>query len=145
MLSRSRVVLSFAAVLLCGCNLEPDVAGERYVLRSIAGIALPAPYAQNPQHTARILADTIVLREDGTGEWRALIEQSLNGPAHVARVELTYTQDGDDIAVSFVCKDGAACVAPPHYVGEALSGGDRIEFRTSRVTRAPLIYARIGK
>jgi hypothetical protein len=138
-------VLSFAVFLLCSCNLDPDVAGERYVLRSIAGIALPAPYAQNPQHNARILADTLILREDGTGEWRALIEQSLNGPTNTARIEVTFTQDGDDIAVSFVCPDLASCVAPPHYVGEALSGGDRIEFRTSRVTRAPLIYARIGK
>lgn len=136
-------IVSLGAVLLCGCNLDPDVAGERYVLRSIAGIPLPAPYAQNPEHNARIIADTLVLHEDGTGEWRALIETSLNGPTHAARVELMYTQDGDDIAISFVCDDMGACIAPPHFVGEARSGGDRIDFHLSRVSRAPLVYDRI--
>ena len=132
-------------LLLAACGLDPDVGGSTYALRSIAGIPLPAPYAQNPQFAGRIMSASIVLREDGTGEWRTVTEDSLGGPTHAGTAELTYTQRAGAITISLVCNDMGACIAPPHLVGEVTSGGRAIDFPLSRITRAPLSYERINR
>ena len=134
---------ALGALLLCACENSTAVpaGGSRYALRSIAGNPLPAAYAQNPSSTNRVFADTLLLREDGTGEWKAVIEQSFGGPTFAGTAELTYTQRDATISVSFVCDDMASCVAPPHFVGEV--NADGLEFHLSRVSRAPLVYERV--
>ena len=134
---------ALGGLLLCACENSTAVpaGGSRYALRSIAGNALPAAYALNPAVTSRVFADTLVLREDGTGEWKAVIENSFGGSTFTGSAELTYTQRDATISISFVCPDLASCIAPPHLVGEVTSDG--LDIQMSRVSRAPLVYERV--
>ena len=134
---------ALGALLLYACenSTAVDARGSRYALRSIAGNPLPAAYAPNPSVTSRVFADTLVLREDGTGEWKAVIENSFGGPTFVGTAELTYTQRDATIRISFVCPDLASCIEPPHLVGEVTSDG--LDIQMSRVSRAPLVYERV--
>ncbi len=139
------LAFAFGGLLLSACQDSTAVpaGGSRYALRSIAGNPLPAIYAQNPDVTSRVIADTLLLREDGTGEWKAVIENFFGGPTHVGSAELTYTQRDASITIAFVCDDMGSCLAPPHLVGEIDSSG--LEFHLSRISRAPLVYERVGR
>ena len=135
----------FLAALLAGCSssLEPFDLGQVYVLESIEGKALPAEYAANLEFHARMLADTLILGENGKGEWRATIESDTPGgaPRH-EQFALTYERSGLVISISFVCNDSAlaSCIATPHLVGTI--GETAITISESRITRQPLVYRR---
>lgn len=137
------LAFAFGGLLLCACQDSTAVpaGGSRYALRSIAGNPLPAAYAQNPSETSRVFADTLVLRDDGTGERKSVIESSFGGPTFAGTAELTYTQRDAAISISFVCADMGSCIAPPHLVGEVNSDG--LGFQLSKVSRAPLVYERV--
>ena len=54
----------FAAAVLAGCDSPADSDEQRYTLRSVAGVRLPAP---DPASKAvDITAGALVLRDDGT-------------------------------------------------------------------------------
>jgi hypothetical protein len=123
---------------------EPEVTifapapGDDYVLKSIAGVDLPAPWAEYEGISARMMSATLTLREDGTGTWRAVTESELNGPTTEWESEVTYSLDGSGIAIDFVCSDLADCIAGPHFLGEVTATG--ILISTSTVMRAPLVF-----
>jgi hypothetical protein len=130
--------LGFAA---CSDSNAPGLDGRVYVLRSIDGIALPAPYAENPQLDSRMFADTLVLRDDGTGDWRTVVEESVGGAKQHVVETLTWTGT-TYIEIAFTCPPGADCIAPPHLAGDVTPGG--ILFTVSKVTRAPLDFQSVA-
>ena len=133
-----------AALAGCSSSLEPFDLGQVYVLETIQGKALPAEYAANPDFHARMLADTLILGDDGTGEWRATIESDTPGGApRQEHSDLTYERSGLVISISLVCPNNAlaSCIAPPHLVGTI--GETAITIAESRITRQPLVYRRV--
>jgi hypothetical protein len=129
------------APLLIGCHdsTAPGLLGTMYVLQSIDGQPLPAPYAANLQLPDRMFADTLVLRDDGTGESRTVIEESLGGAKDHQVQQLTYSGT-NHVEITFTCPPGALCIEGPHLSGDVSAGG--IVFSVSKVTRAPLVFAR---
>ncbi len=129
------------ALLAMGCSDSnaPGLPGTVYVLQSIDGQPLPAPYAENLQLPDRMFADTLVLRDDGTGESRIVIEESLGGLKDHQVQQLTYSGT-THIEITFICPPAALCIAGPHLAGDASAGG--IVFSVSKVTRAPLVFER---
>src|SRR5262245_15772491 len=83
-------LLSVLFVTACRETTAPVSAGQ-YVLRSIDGQSLPAQYAENLEFPNRMFADTLVLGEDGRGEWRMVVEESVGGPKNRYVDEFTYT------------------------------------------------------
>ena len=129
-------------VLGCSNATAPlPVVGD-YSLTSIAGVALPAPFADNPW---RMISATITLRDDGTGTWRAVVEVDPNGTTNTWSQEITYVRVGTRLELTFRCfdirrvaGDDAPCVSGPHFVGKASPG--RIVFTTSNIMRVPQVF-----
>lgn len=138
----TRIWLAGLGVLLAACHdtSGPGFNGAVYELRTIDGEALPAPYGENLQYPNRMFADTLVLRADGSGEWRIVVEDSPGGAKRHAVDAFHYTGQSH-IEITFVCPPLALCIAPPHLTGDVTETG--IVFSMSRVTRAPLVFDRI--
>jgi hypothetical protein len=115
------------------------VLGSTYVMRSIAGDPLPAPWAPNDAVTGRMLGSSVLLTDDGKGRYLATYEHD-GGQTFQQNSELTYTRDGADIAITFTCPPDALCIAGPHLVGRILEDGLRIT--TSNVIRTPVMFDR---
>lgn len=151
-------VLRVTAVglIACACSpsTEPTVA-HIFVLESIAGEGLPAAeYVHNACGTM-LVADTLVLYANGTGQRRsARDEPSYTGAVEpitcepaassprkrvVSRASFTYDQTGNTIAIDFPCSPYASCVPSPHFVGTVTADGFIIE--TSQSARTPLVYS----
>jgi len=127
-----------------GCSLvqEPQAfLGTRYVLRSIEGVPLPARYAENRSLTTLMTADTLELRDDGTGAWRPTTLEPETSVQSRQNTEVTFTRSGNTISVVMRCPPGALCIRPPHLVGTISDNG--IVFTESLVSRAPLVFDRI--
>jgi hypothetical protein len=131
------------AVATASCRSTTESLGEVYVLRSIAGVPLPAEYAPNVEFKGRKLADTLFLNANGTGELHSTSEESLGGRVLLSDAPVTYQRQGNDLEVSYVCPPNALilCLAPPHLIGKVTASG--ILFVESRVSRAPLVYERV--
>ena len=149
---------AFAAILAgvvgaCSPHIEPVLRGA-YVLRSIAGVQLPAIEAQNAACGELVVADTLLLYEDGTGVRRSArdvssytgavdpvtCEPAASSPRvrrHM-RIDFTYRLTGDAIEVELPCRDFGLCIAPPHLLGTVRTDG--VVFDESRIGRYPLVY-----
>jgi hypothetical protein len=141
---RLDIRLIYALAVVAGsCRSTTEPLGEVYVLRSIAGVPMPAPYAPNLEFSARKIADTLFLGADGTGDAHTVMEESLGGRVFTFNEGVTYTRRGNDVEVSYECPPNALalCVAPPHLIGKVTATG--IQFVESRVSRAPLVYERV--
>ena len=134
--------LLLTSLLLMGCksSVEP-VRGDVYILESISGIPLPAPWTPNPELNLRIIADTIAFTTETTGERRTLLEASAAGETRLARATFTYTSDGDRVAISHPCPPNASCIAPPHLIGTLTSASFVVT--TSKISRQPLVFRRL--
>ena len=131
-----RALLGMLVVFGCSSSVAP-LTGDVYVLRSIAGVSVPAPFAQNPAVSQRILADTIAFVTETSGERRTVYE----GRADIERLSFTYTRVGSRVEINFRCNDTGSCIAGPHIVGD-LTSSDFVSSVT-KITRGPLIYARL--
>lgn len=156
--SRAMVVmLAVAAAAGCTTTVEPDPfgVGRVFVLQSVAGLALPAPEAPNAACGSVVVADTLVLYDDGTGLRRTVMDvPSYGGAVHPETCEpaassprkritrqqrFAYRTSGSAIEVDYPCNDGnAACIEPPHHTGTLTDGS--LVFDVSRTGRAPLVY-----
>lgn len=154
------VMLGAAAAGGCRSGVDPDpfASGRVFVLQSIAGLALPAPEAQNAACGSLVVADTLVLYDDGTGLRRTVqdvpsytgavnpetCEPAASSPKKriTQQHEFGYRTSGTAIEVGYPCNDVvlvmASCIAPPHHTG-TLSEGSLV-FDVSRTGRAPLVY-----
>jgi hypothetical protein len=153
-------VVIVGAALACRATVDPDPfrTGQVFVLQSIAGVALPAPESQNNACGSRVVADTLVLYDDGTGLRRTVQDvPSYDGPVNPDTCEPAasapkerITQDNEfdyqlnesAIAVTYHCNDviivAASCIAGPHHSGTLSAQG--LVFDESRTGRAPLVY-----
>lgn len=130
------LLLTFGA---CRHGFGP-ITGDTFVLRSVSGDELPAPYAPNPQSPTLVIADTLVFGDNQIGEQRAVYENA-DGGRWSARTRFTYERVGDRIEISYVCADNASCIAPPHHIG-TLSGTELL-ISSSNVSRVPLVFERV--
>jgi hypothetical protein len=144
------VLTTLLPVAACTSPNEPRRIGNAFVLRSIDGVALPALWAQGENVTARMTSATLTLRDDGTGTWHAVIEETPGGTTIPFDDDLTYVLDGTNIELTYVCNDvlapflsgsmgsGADCIAGPHLVGVMTPLG--LTITASLVTRAPMVF-----
>lgn len=99
------------ALALSGCDdlLAPtEVAGTYVLTAPVPAVAVGALYQ-------RLIADTIIVRADGTASRRGTIEQTLTGtgPGTLIPREWAYTYRLEDGAIGLLwqCPINAACVA----------------------------------
>lgn len=135
---------SFIALLLvagCSNGTEP-LKGDVYVLSSIAGVAVPAPYTKTPSANGLIIADTLAFDDEGFGTRRTYYEGA-NGPTdrHSSETRFSYVRNGDAVSITFVCPPNADCIPGPHLVGTFTFTSLTID--TSISTRVPLVFSRI--
>jgi hypothetical protein len=133
----------FALVFAVACSesLAP-LTGDIYVLGSIAGVSLPAPYTASPSVNGRIIADTMAFASDGRGTRRTRYEGA-NGPSdvHSEEATFTYTKTGDHVEVWFACPPNADCIAGPHLTGTLINATWTVE--TAVAFRVPMIFFRL--
>jgi hypothetical protein len=141
-------VLACIAILAVGCGSPTDsnpLAGT-FVLRTIAGEALPA-LAWETEYTAiHIIADTLLIPPRGRAEERRTAEVHSSVPHHSQKVHTTSSEIGIRLAagrleLSYVCPPNANCVAGPHLIGRLTDVG--LTFETASGMRVPLVYERI--
>lgn len=111
--------------------------GDIYVLESISGRPIPAPYSFNPDFNDRIHADTMAFASGGVGERRTQYD-SYQGTLRLDLVRFTYTRTGDRVEINFECPPGAVCIAPPHLAGTISTTG--LTITESKITRLPMIF-----
>lgn len=127
----------------CGESTEPEVA-DAYVLRSVAGDQLPAVFLDGDFATLRILADTLFLKEDGTGYEARLSEMVDKADGSTNRysseTNLDYVLANGRIEISYECADMGSCIAPPHLAGAVTITGLVCDVSLGRV---PLLFERL--
>ncbi|HEX9565361.1 MAG TPA: hypothetical protein VF981_15375 [Gemmatimonadaceae bacterium] len=132
---------SLVALSLLACDSptgNPQLPSDNYALRSIANVAVPAPWTPNPAIETRMLSASLRLWPDGTGTWHAVIESEPMIATYQQDSDFTYVRTGAGIEVSLGCPDNASCIAGPHLIGDVTASG--IIFTTSLITRAPLVF-----
>jgi hypothetical protein len=137
-------MLALVFGLGCGNSLAP-LEGDIYVLKSIAGVQLPAPYVENAIEDSRVVADTIALTADGKGV-RRITYSGYPAPQDFRRHvnELTYTQSGGRVEINFVCNDTGDCIAGPHLAGAVTDDGMTID-QSAVFTLKPFVYTRVSR
>jgi len=136
------------AALSSGLVACTEVAGpevdETYVLRSVAGDALPALFRDGDFATLNIIADTLFLVSDGTGYEVQLFEMvsKADGSSHTytSVSNLDYAVADGNIEISYECPDLASCIEPPHLTGAVTITGIVFDFALGRV---PLQFERL--
>jgi hypothetical protein len=139
-----RLLPALGLALAAACSTEPalPLGRDYYALESVAGVALPAPYAPNPSYNGLLVADSIMFREDGTGHRQAVYQEENSTTRFNSSEALNWTRSGNRIEVTFVCPPTASCIAGPHLVGTL--DGTTITMTESVVMRHPLVYRRSG-
>lgn len=139
------VVHALLALVLAGCDspLAPSGVAGTYVLVSIEGSPIPALYLEDEWSSSIIIADTLRLGSDRSGERITVQETEWRYPGHESTTvdtfsqSFTYALKDRRIEISFFCPPFANCAPPPHIVGRAT--GDRLELTTNI---AEMIYER---
>jgi hypothetical protein len=143
------LMLSIITPLVSGCRdgLGPsDVAGT-YVLERVGGAPLPAEVFRDRQSMMQVLADTLRLRDDGTGHYASIRAIHLLGGSLASDIPTRLDSDlqfeivGTRIDIAFACPENANCIAGPHLVAHQHDGG--LIIGTSLVADAPLRYRRV--
>lgn len=159
---RGTIVVSIAGTIValgCRAAVDPDPfsTGQVFLLQSIAGVALPAPESQNTACGSLVIADTLVLYDDGAGLRRTVqdvpsyegavdpqtCEPAASSPRKrvTRQKEFAYRLNGSAIEVDYPCNDVivmASCIAGPHHSGTLTA--QQLVFDESRTGRAPLVY-----
>jgi hypothetical protein len=134
-------MLLFGAAPGCADSLGP-LDGDLYVLESIAGDPVPAPYVEDLGSDHRIVADSMSFAANGSGIRRTVYdEDAADGGSYTQQEEFTYTRAGNRIEIWFECADTAMCIAGPHLAGDI--GDAAITFDVSVRTRKPLAFRRL--
>jgi hypothetical protein len=147
---RTVIATALLSTLACSGFSDPseDIEG-RYVLRTVAGEPVPTVAFSGELATVTLIADTIVLRHDGTGTessvTTAVSSVSIRNPAHdplrPVVSQFRWERQGDALAIEFGCPDNASCVAPPHRTGRFTATGLELGYALS--WRTPLVYERV--
>ena len=153
----NRMVLGIAVVasFALGCRNDDFLTSLRqrpqtqFVLRTVGGNPLPAVAFSVPGFATTIFADTLTLRNDGTGEQRAL-QVSRGDRAAGAKngnvfIPLRYTLNGTRIDVQFACPLSFPCIGlvfDSHLLGEVTRDGIRFD-RGTGLQVGPLVYEQL--
>jgi hypothetical protein len=138
--SRKPLLLACAGLTMaCESALGPKDIEGTYVLRDVAGSALPAIVDSNSHGFVRVLADTLYFAPDGHGTRTEIVEGgpadggAPTGPIRWER-SFGFGVVHGWIEVTFDCAPDALCAAPPHLVARPIANGLKVEFAlTSRV------------
>jgi hypothetical protein len=143
-----------AAILALACDRDPvgPLAGdgELYVLRSVAGDDVPALILVGDYTSWEVVADSILLRDDGTGR-QVVVRRAVYPDAPAAEsvrevIDFEYQMDGTRITVSLPCADSPAatnsCLAPPHYSGTRADGAITFDLVLGYLT--PFVFERVS-
>lgn len=140
----SRSVLLAAALVACNdpASPEPDppanVTGV-YELKTIAGVALPAPYLPvTSSYLASRVSHVITLLEDGTGTSEAVTREGVSGDTYDENSTFTWTLNGATLSITFDCPDLGSCIAGPHLVGTVSE--TMLTVTESPVMRVPMVF-----
>lgn len=114
-----------------------------YGLDTIGGQPLPQTAWETETMTARLVADTMDFKPDGTGTETIRLQYVTKGPpleepGQVEIVPFTYTITGSSIAITLQCPDFASCAPPPHYVGTVDDG--RITLESKLATTGARVF-----
>jgi len=147
-------VLVLSAVL-AGCRTDDFLTSLRlrpqtqFVLRSVGGNPLPAVAFTIPGFTTTIFADTLTLRNDGSGERSAFQvsrgDRAAVEPPGTLLIPLRYTLNGTRIDVQFFCPVGYFCIGgafDSHLLGEVTRDGIRFD-RGLALQVVPLVYEQL--
>jgi hypothetical protein len=103
-----------------------SLAGERFILLSLDGYALPAVEFDNGDQRFVVEADTLVFSPNGRGRRgrRVRVEDAggITSTTLTGSTDFTYELEGVDVTVTFDCPINASCVAGPHLVGQRIMG-----------------------
>jgi hypothetical protein len=131
----SRIVLTLVVLLstaLGGCE-DNSLAGERFVLLSLDGYALPAVEFDNGDQRFVVEAETLLFSPNGRGHRsrRVRVEEAggVTSTTLTGSTDFTYELEGVDVSVTFTCPTNASCVAGPHLVGQRILGKLRVTQR----------------
>lgn len=137
-------VVAIGVAVACTESTGPAEIGT-YTLHSIAGEEVPSVFLDGDFSTLRILADTLILWEDGTGRETWLYESTDktagSDTSYTVTDNLEYSVTNGRIEIAYECHDFAICAAPPHLAGVFTDSG--LEFDLS-LGRVPLVFHRIG-
>ena len=141
-------LLAGTLALGCGDSLGPyDVAG-RYALQAIAGEALPAVSFTGAYVTVRVIAETLLLRADGTGTAKVHAEvEELSLPPGARRSDqrweraLRFRTTDDRLEIEFVCGPAQLCARPPHLIAQRRGSTLLVEYALGE--RVPQLYRRL--
>lgn len=128
-------VLGCAAILAfasCDSPLSPSQVAGTYVLMPAEGTTLPVVVIDDEWITVSVLADTIRLRGDRSGEHaRTQIAElhAAEDPPSVStwRTEFHYRIRRGRIEISYICPPNALCTPPPHEIGRFEGDGFVLE------------------
>jgi hypothetical protein len=131
----SRIVPTLVVLLsvaVGGCS-DNTLDGERFILISLDGYALPAVEFDNGDQRFVVEAETLVFSPAGRGHRsrRVRVEDSgrITSTTLTGSIDFTYELEGVDVTVTFDCPFNADCVAGPHLVGQRIRGNLRMTQR----------------
>lgn len=149
--------VAFVLAASCSSGTEPRVR-DTFVLQSVAGEALPTLEYINGACGTTLVADTIVLFEDGTGtritardvpSYAGAVDPITCEPAassprkrSVTRAGFRYQLDGNAISFNFPCNDTASCTPPSVQAGTLSQDGLVVD--VSYTGRTPLVYVSLA-
>lgn len=124
-----RRLLALAVVIAgLGCDdpLGPEDVVGTYVLRTVREQPLPVIVMENENVTARLLADTIRLRRNGTGTEVAVYELTgtVTNPSNRIEREIEFEVRDGRLDGGYVCEGFCLAVFQPirgEFTGEGLS------------------------
>jgi hypothetical protein len=126
-LRKPALVALLAMTTVTGCSLTgPDREEGQYVLTSLQGEPLPTTAGEFGSVRVVAIADTIVLRDDGTGVRMSVGDyyEMIGGvptaaPPNRVRssTELTWSSALGRFQATFYCPPNADCIAGPHMLG----------------------------
>ena len=159
---RGVVSLSLILVVASGCQSGETVTGDAsrdvatgalgdgpagvYVLRTVAGQALPTVLVSHEFYHALMVSDTIFLHDDGTGgssEVKRVTEDPKDGEhLRTEQIAYTYKVANNRLTVEIPCPPLASCLVPPHYAGTL--SADALDLDLALNYRVPLHFAKVA-
>lgn len=135
---RTLAVLALPAALACNSATAPETFVEQYELRQLGSQSMPA----TPFPGLSIVADTLRMRADGTGERVVWYRFGGNAAAERTHSELTWVSFGDSLEISIPCNDiaFASCIAPPHLAGRLRMKGQLVVPRATIFAGSEAVY-----
>jgi hypothetical protein len=149
-LRRPALAALLAMTTVAGCSLTgPDRDEGEYVLVSLKGTPVPTVTTELPSLLVIVVADTIVLRDDGTGVRTSVSDsyEMIDGvpsgaePNRVrSSTSITWSTVLGLFEAAFVCPPNANCIAGPHIIGRFSDDGLVLERDLGR--QGPARYRR---